>query len=571
MKFIDTTRTLLAMGCWVGVSAALAGEIVLFESPNFQGYSVTYNGDVENLGGTAFNDRTSSISVRQGLWEVCVDAWYEGGCLQLAPGLYPQLNPPFYRTISSLREIGGSGYTPPVPQATPAPPVAPPPPYIELYDREYFQGSVMAFQNAADNLGNTGFNDQAASISVRSGTWEVCYDAYYQGGCMQLPPGDYPRLDPPFVRSISSLRPIGDAGWAQAGGYAGSSAVVEVPAAPVYDTSVAIAGATIGVTVASYPELVPVPGYPVYYAPGLNANYFFYDGLFWIYQRDNWYSSTWYNGPWVYVAPSVVPLYVLRVPVSYYRRPPPYFYGWRGDAPPRWGDHWGPAWTQARPGWDRWDRRAVPPPAPLPFYQRPYAGDRYPRPDQQRTLLRDNYRYQPKDAAAIQQFHGSTQPGRPSTQPPRPPGQSPATQPGGPSTQPPRPPGQQGSSQLAPMQPGAMPPQTPQQQGGGSRPPRPASAPAGAQPTVPSSGMPQPQGMPQQGGGGRPPSAQVPAGGHGPAPQSAPQTSAPQGQRQQPSQSQDRGGGHRAPSDGAGQGAPSGGDGGGSSSGRGGR
>ena len=46
-----------------------------------------------------------------------------------------------------------------------------------------------------------------------------------------------------------------------------------------------------------------MPGYPVYYAPRINSNYFFYDGMYWVYQRDNWYASSWYNGPWGLVAP----------------------------------------------------------------------------------------------------------------------------------------------------------------------------------------------------------------------------------------------------------------------------
>ena len=43
-----------------------------------------------------------------------------------------------------------------------------------------------------------------------------------------------------------------------------------------------------------------------------------------------------------------LPLYVLRVPVRYYRSPPAYFRGWRAEAPPRWGDHWGNDWQQRR-------------------------------------------------------------------------------------------------------------------------------------------------------------------------------------------------------------------------------
>src|SRR6267378_3174528 len=79
---------------------------------------------------------------------------------------------------------------------------------------------------------------------------------------------------------------------------------------------------SIGINLPVYPNLVPVPGYPVYYAPQLDSNYFFYDGMYWVFQGDSWYASSWYNGPWGIVSPEVVPLYVLRVPVRYYRQEP---------------------------------------------------------------------------------------------------------------------------------------------------------------------------------------------------------------------------------------------------------
>jgi hypothetical protein len=154
---------------------------------------------------------------------------------------------------------------------------------------------------------------------------------------------------------------------------------------------------SIGINLPAYPTLVPVPGYPVYYAPGVNGNYFFYDGMYWVFMGDAWYASSWYNGPWAPVDPGAVPLFILRVPVQYYRQPPPFFRGWAGGAPPRWGDHWGPAWVQGHRGWDQWDRHAVPPPARLPDYQRNYAGGRYPRPEQQQALHQQNYHYQPRE------------------------------------------------------------------------------------------------------------------------------------------------------------------------------
>ncbi len=161
----------------------------------------------------------------------------------------------------------------------------------------------------------------------------------------------------------------------------------------------------IGINLPAYPQLARVPGYPVYYAPQLEANFFFYDSMYWVYQDDNWYASSWYNGPWALVNPGFVPVYVLRIPVRYYRQPPAYFFGWRPDAPPRWGHHWGPDWEQHRRGWDKWDRRAVPAPAPLPAYQRQYSGDHYPRQmEQQRQLQQQNYRYQPRDPVVRQHY-----------------------------------------------------------------------------------------------------------------------------------------------------------------------
>jgi len=167
---------------------------------------------------------------------------------------------------------------------------------------------------------------------------------------------------------------------------------------------IGLPGVSIGINLPVYPELVPVPGYPVYYAPRVNSNYFFYDGMYWLYTGDNWYASSWYNGPWELVPPEAVPLFVLRVPVRYYRRPPAYFRSWRSDAPPRWGEHWGDAWAQRRSGWDNWNRSSAPAPAPLPVYQRQYSGTRYPGVAQQQVLQTQNYRYQPQDAVVQQRY-----------------------------------------------------------------------------------------------------------------------------------------------------------------------
>jgi hypothetical protein len=180
-----------------------------------------------------------------------------------------------------------------------------------------------------------------------------------------------------------------------------SSVLLASPVPSTAQVSVGIGigmpGVSIGINLPAYPDLVPVPGYPVYYAPRLRSNYFFYDGMYWVYRHDNWYASYWYNGPWGVVVPQVVPVYILRIPVRYYRQPPPYFRGWRPDGPPRWGHHYGKDWEGQRSGWDRWDPKSAPRAAPLPDYQRRYTGQEYPSVDRQRELHNQNYQYEPQD------------------------------------------------------------------------------------------------------------------------------------------------------------------------------
>ena len=291
---------------------------------------------------------------------------------------------------------------------------------------------------------------------------------------------------------------------------------------------VSLPGVSIGINQPVYPDLVPIPGYPVYYAPGSNSNYFFYDGMYWVYQNDSWYSSEWYNGPWGLTGPNFVPPYILRVPVNYYRQPPAYFNGWDRNAAPRWGDHWGHDWEQRRSGWDQWDRHANPAPAPLPAYQRQFSGGRYPQAGQQQALRSQNYHYQPKEAMVREHFQqpqrsqpapgqgGRGNPDQPQTHGGRPsPGQrpqpapqtnnrpmpAPESRPGRPEAPPQRPQAAPQRPQPAPQRPEAAPqhpqpaPQRPQ-----AAPQRPEAAPQRPQaaPQRPEAAPQRPQAAPQR-------------------------------------------------------------------------
>jgi hypothetical protein len=92
----------------------------------------------------------------------------------------------------------------------------------------------------------------------------------------------------------------------------------------------------IGIALPAPPQLVAVPATPVFYAPAVSANYFFYGGRYYVFTSGVWYASRGHNGPWVVLAPPAVPAPILAVPVKYYRAAPPGWKQWRRDAPPRW-------------------------------------------------------------------------------------------------------------------------------------------------------------------------------------------------------------------------------------------
>lgn len=80
------------------------------------------------------------------------------------------------------------------------------------------------------------------------------------------------------------------------------------------------------------PQLVVVPGTPVYYAPSLSLNFFAYGGRYYTLHDGAWFVATSHTGPWAFVPMDRVPRPVLGVPATYYKVPPGHSKG-RGGPP----------------------------------------------------------------------------------------------------------------------------------------------------------------------------------------------------------------------------------------------
>ena len=202
------TTTLLLAG------VAHAGEITLYTDDNFGGRSVTVRGATPDLVQQGFNDRTSSVIVRSGSWELCQHAGFQGQCMTLQRGEYRQLKG-FNDQVSSVREVGGrdrddrdgrgpgghgdrddrDGRGPGYGRGE----------AIVLFAQANFGGRRAELPGDVRKLDDYDFNDRAGSVIVNEGRWELCEHANYGGRCIVLNPGRYDRLDDMNNR-ISSVR-----------------------------------------------------------------------------------------------------------------------------------------------------------------------------------------------------------------------------------------------------------------------------------------------------------------------------------------------------------------------------
>jgi Beta/Gamma crystallin len=186
----DIRRHLLAAIALLASGAAIAGEITLFEYPDYGGRRITLRGAISNFDPTGFNDRASSMVIREGYWEVCSDAYFRGHCATFGPGEYRGLQHSLTETISSAREVAAA---PPAP-----PPVRPPSaivgdgtPRIELWERREFGGRSIVLTSGVPDFERIGFNDRADAAVVYGGVWRLCEHAGLGGRCQEYGPGRY--------------------------------------------------------------------------------------------------------------------------------------------------------------------------------------------------------------------------------------------------------------------------------------------------------------------------------------------------------------------------------------------
>ncbi|MFD2366163.1 beta/gamma crystallin-related protein [Pseudoduganella sp. GCM10020061] len=191
---------LVAALCLPAVQAA-AAEITLYEHDNFNGRELTLREATPDLNRFNFNDRTSSIIVRSGAWEVCMDAGFRGGCRVFEPGQYRRMDGMNDR-ISSVRRVGRDRDDGPRGGRRDRDSV------LQLYATTDLRGRGESVGRDTPDFTYIGFNDRTYGIRVLRGTWELCSDANFRGVCRTYGPGVHNDLGRGLAGRVSSARRV---------------------------------------------------------------------------------------------------------------------------------------------------------------------------------------------------------------------------------------------------------------------------------------------------------------------------------------------------------------------------
>jgi len=89
--------------------------------------------------------------------------------------------------------------------------LAPPPPApqgsceVTIFSEGNFAGTGVTTGEEQPQLSQSGWQNQIASVEVKSGTWDFFTDENFTGATMRLPPGPYQDLGPEWTRKIGSF------------------------------------------------------------------------------------------------------------------------------------------------------------------------------------------------------------------------------------------------------------------------------------------------------------------------------------------------------------------------------
>ena len=77
---------------------------------------------------------------------------------------------------------------------------------ITIYKQPNFTGDKVTINDTATELRSKGISDQASSVVIEGGRWQMCSQPNFAGDCVTLEPGRYASIDPKVYHRAESVR-----------------------------------------------------------------------------------------------------------------------------------------------------------------------------------------------------------------------------------------------------------------------------------------------------------------------------------------------------------------------------
>ena len=166
-------------------------SLVLFDQTNYRGAQTAYN-DVQ----TNISDNARSVTVNRGTWQLCDGVNFTGRCITVTESISDLRGYNIGRIIRSLRP---SGFVPPGPGPYPGSDA-----YLVLYNEANYRGEETGYNNV-----QTDIRDDARSVLVRRGTWQLCDGVNFSGRCVTVTQNVPDLRTYGLDHTIRSIRPMG--------------------------------------------------------------------------------------------------------------------------------------------------------------------------------------------------------------------------------------------------------------------------------------------------------------------------------------------------------------------------
>jgi hypothetical protein len=208
-------------GGWEGEGEWQRIGIAVYTDRDYKGRSWVFSDDIRDLSRMGLNNQISSVRVFGGRWRLCRSTNY-GGCLEISGDVSNLRDLGFNDQVSSIQEIGPGGGRPGGgwggSGGSGGERVS-----ITVYSDRGFAGRSWSFDKDVRNLGSMGMGDRISSVKVSGGRWRLCRTSSF-GGCVEVDEDvrDLKALGiNDQVNSIQRVRSGG--GWGGSGGGWGGS------------------------------------------------------------------------------------------------------------------------------------------------------------------------------------------------------------------------------------------------------------------------------------------------------------------------------------------------------------